>query len=152
MKCYVIKDGEYFDSEKTPRQEVSKEMQIKIEDICVYRQVRNLYQKGNENYGDVSYQKEYKSLKPENFVLKNGKIVGYYADHFDVTNYVLFTGLEERVKISSYDFTNYGSGTGNVDRGFIEIVKCPDYDSNPLYDLPRFHSQEEYDDYIKWKD
>ena len=94
---------------------------------------------------------EYDWLRPEAFVVSAGKIVGYSADHFDVNVLVKFTG-KESMRLGDYDFSDYKHGTFRVDRGHVKIVPHPDTDTNPYADEPRFHSQEEYDDYIKWRD
>ena len=153
MKCYVLKDGEYF-NESAEKQEISSELEQKIYQIIVKRRARNLAQTGNNKYGDdgIYSRTEYDYLDAENFVIKDGKIFAYYAVHFDEAEYVLFDENRDKIKVCSFDYSDYSNGTGNVNRGFIDIVKYPDTDTNPYYDQPRFHSQEEYDDYIKWRD
>ena len=57
-------------------------------------------------------------------------------------------GYEEYERSDNTDYRN----SGRVNRGHVAIVPKPDTDLNPYHDEPRFHSQEEYDDYIKWRD
>jgi len=153
MKCYILKDGEKFNSTITPKETISEELEKEIDEFCIKWQVRNLSEKGNSQYDDgIDYRKLYESLNPENFVIYNGKILGYLANHFDTSAYVSFSDKKDKYKINSYDFSDYNGVTYKVDRGFIDIVPNPDKDNNPYYDQPRFHSQAEYDDYIKWRD
>lgn len=154
MKCYVLKSGMALSIGECKIEEVSIEIEKGINEICEKRQVRNLKQTGNSNYDDdgIYSTQVYEPLDPERFVIEDGKVVGYYADHFDVVCLVKFTGEEEKVRLGDYDNSDYRGGSGRVDRGHVAIVKRPDGDTNPYYDEPRFHSQEEYDDYIKWRD
>ena len=84
-------------------------------------------------------------------IVLEGHVVGYYADHFGCMRYVPFPITEGKYRLEDYDYTDY-SNSGFVNRGHVHIVPKPDTDLNPYHDEPRFHSQEEYDDYIKWRD
>jgi len=151
MLCYVLEKDHAFNIKKTKKQEISSQLEKEIEELCIKWQVRALHQSGYEYTEEgIVTNKLYESLNPECFVVSGEKIVGYYANHFDTSGFVRFTG-EAKTRIGDYDFTDYSNG-GKANRGFVEIVPNPDIDSNPYSDLPRFHSQEEYDDYIKWKD
>ncbi len=153
MKYYSLQAGKLFNLGECTVEEAKKETRKLIDDTCSRWQVRNLAQTGNSNYDDdgIDSEKIYEPLDPDEFVITDGKIVGYNANHFDVCRLVKFDGTEE-VRLGDYDFSDYSGGSGRVDRGHVKIVHRPDLDSNPYYDEPRFHSQEEYDDYIKWRD
>lgn len=115
--------------------------------------MRDLHQVGvNRPYDDaIKSEKLYEDFKPESFVVLNGGIVGYHYQSEKDDVYVVFNG-SRKVHISSYDFSDYKGDTDKVDRGHLEIVEKPDCDSNPYSDNTTFHSQAEYDDYIKWRD
>ena len=149
MKCYVLTLGEYFRA-NGKKAEISATLEAEIHTLCQSWQARDLHQEG-PNSDDYESEKRYEALVEENFVVLDGKVVGYYADHFDCTAYVLFPITGEKRSLGDYDFSEY-SNSGRVNRGHVAIVPRPDTDTNPYYDEPRFHSQEEYDDYIKWRD
>lgn len=157
MKCYILEENKGFNRTTTPKESISAELENEINVLCSKWQVRDLRQSsggslygGDDNFTSHTF---YEPLDPESFVISNGKIIGYFATHFDVDahGYVLFTG-KEKVRLGSYDNSDYRNGTGKIDRGHVDIVPRPDLDTNPYYDEPGFHSQEEYDDYIKWRD
>ena len=152
MKAYILEQGKPFKIEECKINEISDDMQKEIEQVCENWQVRNLSQKsGGSLYADdVTSDTDYEPLNPEAFVITDGKIVGYYTDHFNVCGLVRFTG-SAKISVGDYDLSDY-NGSGKIDRGHVAIVTRPDTDSNPYSDVPRFHSQEEYEDYIKWKD
>ena len=116
--------------------------------------MKNLSQTGSSRYDDdgIYFKTIYEHLIEENFVVCNGVVIGYYADHFHVLCYVENIGVDEKIRLGDYDFSDYRNWSCLVDRGHVSIVTCPDTDINPYADEPRFHSQEEYDDYIKWRD
>lgn len=153
MKCYVLEEGKLFNLGNCKVEEISAELAKQIDEICIKWKVRNLKQEGSSRYDDdgIISTVEYDWLRPEAFVVSGGEIVGYSADHFDVNVLVKFTG-KESMRLGDYDFSDYKHGTFRVDRGHVKIVPHPDTDTNPYADEPRFHSQEEYDDYIKWRD
>ena len=157
MICYILDEGKHFNSANTKKGEVSERLEKEIEELCVNWRARNLKQHSGYSmyaYDDDNYESQtlYEALNPENFVVSGESVVGYFANHFDVCTYVSFTGKEAKVKLGDYDFSDYRNGTGKVNRGHVALVPYPDTDTNPYYDEPRFHSQEEYDDYIKWRD
>ena len=156
MKCYVLKEGQKLIMDNLKKEEVSPEIEKIINDICSRWQVRNLSQKNKRSLyaytDDYESEKIYEPIDPENLVISNGKVVGYYSNHFDAQRLVGFTGDETKVRLGDYDYSDYSNGTGKVDRGHVDMVHRPDDDTNPYADQPRFHSQEEYDDYIKWRD
>lgn len=153
MKCYILDNDKSLVMENLKQEEVNKETEELINNLCSKWQVRDLNQSsGGSLYADeVSSYKNYEPLKQENLVIQNGVIVGYYAVHFNITYLVKFSGNEEKVDLGDYDLSDY-SGSGKINRGHVTMVHKPDNDTNPYADQPRFHSQEEYDDYIKWKD
>ena len=153
MKCYKLEEGHAFNFDTCKVAEVSNEISKQIDEICTKWKVRNLKQEGSSRYDDdgIYSSTEYEWLKPEAFVIFCGELYGYAADHFNVKVFVKFTGKEE-IRLGDYDFSDYRNGTCRVDRGHVKIVHHPDGDTNPYADEPRFHSQEEYDDYIKWRD
>ena len=153
MKCFVLNEENLYTLNLDTREEISAELEAKIEELCKVWQARDLHQEGNSNYDDdgISSYKKYEALLPENFAVSDGEVVGYYADHFGEVCYVKFNGTE-KVKVGDYDHSDYSGGSGRVNRGHVSIVPRPDTDTNPYHDEPRFHSQEEYDDYIKWRD
>ena len=155
MKCYFLANDEMFDSSKTLKLDVTPELEEEIMGIIRNWRVRNLKQyNGNSLYAydDPESETLYEALYEDGFVIKNGKIFAYYGRHFDETCYVLFDSSKSKIRFCSYDYSDYSNGTGRIDRGFVDIVRYPDTDNNPYADQPRFHSQEEYDDYIKWRD
>ena len=154
MKCYVLKSDEKFNVDTTLKEEVSNEVEIKIKNICSKYQARNLSQTGSSRYDDDGIYSTtiYEPLVEENFVVCDKVVIGYYADHFYVLWYVENIGVDEKIRLGDYDFSDYRNWSCLVDRGHVSIVTCPDTDINPYADEPRFHSQEEYDDYIKWRD
>ena len=154
MKCYILEENQFFNIKKKKREENNCEMEKVINELCEKWQVRNLSQTGSSLYDDdgIESKKLYECLEPENFVILNNEVIGYYSDHFGEVGYLPFIIKDNKIRIGSYDYSDYRNGTGKVDRGFIDIVPRPDLDTNPYYDQPRFHSQEEYDDYIKWRD
>ena len=149
MKCYVLTLGEIFRADGK-KAEISARVEEKIRELCLKWQARDLHQEG-PNSDDYTSNTRYEALVKENFVVQDGKIIGYYADHFDCAGYVLLPIAGGKYRLGDYDFTNY-SNSGRVNRGHVDIVPRPDTDTNPYHDEPRFHSQEEYDDYIKWRD
>jgi len=154
MKCFVLEEGQTLATHEPVKKTVSKEIEKQIADLCSKWQVRNLEQTGNSNYDDdgIDSSTKYEPLDPESFLVANGKILGYFANHFGVSLYVRFEPVDNKIRLGDYDFSDYKHGTGRVDRGHVAIVPRPDRDTNPYHDEPRFHSQEEYDDYIKWRD
>ena len=149
MRCYVLEQGQHF-AANLPKTEISAELERELLALCLVGQARDLHQEG-PNTDDYEGKTLYDSLDAENFVVSQGRVVGYYADHFDCTAYVPFPITAGKYRVGDYDFTNY-SNSGRVNRGHVDIVSKPDTDLNPYHDKPRFHSQEEYDDYIKWRD
>ena len=149
MKCYVLEQGQTF-SANTAKAEVSEKLEQEILAYCSSWQARDLHQEG-PNSDDYEGHTLYDSLDAENFVVSTGRVVGYYAVHFHCIGYVPFPITGGRYRLGDYDHTNY-SNLGRVNRGHVSIVPKPDTDTNPYHDEPRFHSQEEYDDYIKWRD
>lgn len=149
MKCYVLEQGQKFDADME-KKEISAELEREILSLCLVWQARDLHQEG-PNPDDYEGEKRYDLLDAENFVVSTGRVVGYYAVHFDCAAYVPFPITGEKYRLSDYDYTDYRN-CGRVNRGHVNIVPRPDTDTNPYYDEPRFHSQEEYDDYIKWRD
>ena len=149
MKCYVLDQGQKFSSDMA-RSEISEQQEQQILALCAVWQARDLHQEG-PNSDDYEGCTLYESLDAENFVISNGGVVGYYAVHFDLTGYVPFPITGGKYNIGDYDYTDYRN-IGRVNRGHVAIVPKPDTDLNPYHDEPRFHSQEEYDDYIKWRD
>ena len=150
MKCYVLKNDERFCSETTRKEEMTPEIEKEILSLCLSWQARDLHQEG-PNPDDYEGKTLYDTLDAENFVVSKGKVVGYYAVHFDCSRYVPFPIAGGKYSISDYDYTDYRN-SGRVNRGHVSIVPRPDTDTNPYHDEVRFHSQEEYDDYIKWRD
>ena len=150
MKCYVLKKGQCFREGTTKKAEISAALEEEIFAYCRSWQARDLHQEG-PNPDDYEGSKIYDTLDAENFVVLDGRVVGYYAVHFDCAGYVLFPIAGGKYRLGDYDYTDY-SNSGRVNRGHVDIVPRPDTDTNPYYDEPRFHSQEEYDDYIKWRD
>ena len=151
MECYVLKEKEQFALGVTEKEAVSSEMEKEIALLCQAWQVRNLKQEG-PNGDDFESYTVYEPLDASSFVISDGRVVGYFADHFGESGYVSFPPTGDKISLGSYDNSNYSSGLGRIDRGFLAIVPRPDLDTNPYYDEPAFHSQEEYDDYIKWRD
>ena len=149
MKCYLLKEGERFAADML-KVEIPSELEREILALCSQWQARDLHQEG-PNSDDYESRTLYESLDAENFVVSMGKVVGYYAVHFDCVAYVPFPITGGKYRLGDYDFTSY-SNSGRINRGHVNIVPKPDADTNPYYDEPRFHSQEEYDDYIKWRD
>ena len=154
MKCYVLEEGKSLSLTNLNKEEINLNIEKIINEVSERWQVRNLYQRsGGSLYADVvTSDTEYERLRSENLVVMNNKVVGYYADHFNVKVLVSFNGNEDKVSLGDYDLTNYSDGGNNVDRGHVDMVHRPDNDTNPYADKCRFHSQEEYEDYIKWKD
>ena len=154
MKCYVLDKNENLNICNLNIEEVNESVKILIEEVCSRWQVRNLSQKnGGSLYADeISSDIDYQPLVKENIVVSDDKIVGYYGVHFNVKALVSFYGNEEKVFLGDYDLSDYSGGTGKIERGHVELVHRPDTDTNPYSGVSRFHSQEEYDDYIKWKD
>ena len=149
MKCYVLAKEQKFSTD-IEKIEVSAETERKILDLTLAWQARDLHQEG-PNSDDYHGSTSYDLLDAENFVVSMGEVVGYYAIHFDCSAYVPFPIKGNKYRIGDYDFTDYRN-SGRVNRGHVDIVTKPDTDLNPYHDVPRFHSQEEYDDYIKWRD
>ena len=150
MKCYVLEKGQGFHADTTPKAEVSAAVEEEIFAYCRSWQAKDLHQEG-PNSDDYEGSTSYDTLDAENFVISEGHVVGYYAVHFDCVKYVPFPITGAKYRLGDYDYTDY-SNSGRVNRGHVNIVPKPDTDTNPYYDEPRFHSQEEYDDYIKWRD
>ena len=153
MKYYELKAGNRFNLSKCEVKEAEGDIIAVIDKACASWQVRNLAQKGNSQYDDdgIESSKEYEPMNPDRFVITDGRIVGYQAVHFNICKLVKFDGTQ-KVRLSDYDYSDYSGTTYRVDRGHVAIVPRPDTDTNPYHDEPRFHSQEEYDDYIKWRD
>ena len=149
MKCYVLEPGQSFYVD-APKAEVSARLEQKILELCQSWQARDLHQEG-PNPDDYHGETLYEALNPENFVVSMGIVAGYYAVHFHCARYVSFSLVTTKYHVGDYDFTDY-SNSDRVNRGFVAIVPKPDRDTNPYHDEPRFHSQEEYDDHIKWRD
>lgn len=149
MKCYVLSQGEVFRA-GAEKKEIAAAVEAEIRELCMHWQARDLHQEG-PNSDDYESETRYEALCEEEFVVRDGKILGYYACHFDCSDYVPFPIAGGKYSLGDYDFTNY-SNSGRVNRGHVAIVPRPDTDTNPYHDEPRFHSQEEYDDYIKWRD
>jgi len=149
MKCYVLKKGQKFASDMA-KTEISSELEREILKLCSAWQARDLHQEG-PHPDDYESETLYDALDAENFVVSMGRVVGYYALHFDCVAYVPFPITAGKYHVEDYDYTNY-SNSGRVNRGHVDIVPKPDTDLNPYHDEARFHSQEEYDDYIKWRD
>ena len=149
MKCYVLEEGQSF-NKNLAKAEIPAALEGEILRLCLLWQARDLHQEG-PNSDDYDGQTRYEALDAESFVVLSGQVVGYYADHFDCTAYVPFPITEGKYSLGDYDFTDYRN-SGRVNRGHVAIVPRPDTDLNPYHDEPRFHSQEEYDDYIKWRD
>ena len=150
MKCYVLEKGQVFHADTTPKAEIPAALEQEILTLCSVWQARDLHQEG-PNPDDYEGDTLYDPLDAENFVVSDGCVVGYYAVHFDCAKYVPFPITAGKYQLGDYDFTNY-SNSGRVNRGHVSIVPKPDTDLNPYHDEARFHSQEEYDDYIKWRD
>ena len=151
MKCYILEKNEIFKSNETPKKEVSKEIETKIYEIYNSYQARDLHQENSGIYGDVESFTNYEALNQENFVVIDDVVVAYYFDHFHQQQYIVLQN-QDKVEVGDYDYSDYKGGSGKVNRGHVALVRKPDIDTNPYHDVPRFHSQEEYDDYIKWKD
>jgi hypothetical protein len=149
MKCYVLEQERNFTA-AMEKVEVSSDTEQEILALCSSWQARDLHQEGH-NTDDYEGRTLYDTLDAENFVVSNGRVVGYYAVHFDHTVYVPFPITAGKYHIGDYDYTDYRNN-GRVNRGHVDIVPKPDTDLNPYHDVARFHSQEEYDDYIKWRD
>ena len=149
MKCYVLEWGQKFTANMA-KTEISLESEREILSLCLVWQARDLHQEG-PHPDDYEGETLYDSLDAESFVVSAGRVVGYYADHFNCTAYVPFPITGGKFSLGDYDNTDY-SNSGRVNRGHVAIVPKPDTDLNPYHDEPRFHSQEEYDDYIKWRD
>ena len=150
MKCYVLKKGQVFNKDTTQKAEVSPAVEEKILSYYKSWQARDLHQEG-PNSDDYESESLYEALDCENFVVSAGRVVGYYAVHFDCAAYVPFPITGGKYSLGDYDYTDYRN-SGRVNRGHVNIVPKPDTDTNPYHDEARFHSQEEYDDYIKWRD
>lgn len=149
MKCYVLEQEQTFAADMA-KAEISAELEQQILALCSVWQARDLHQEG-PNPDDYEGRTLYDPLDAENFVVSMERVVGYYAVHFDCALYVPFPIVNGKYSLGDYDYTNY-SNSGRVNRGHVSIVPKPDTDLNPYHDEPRFHSQEEYDDYIKWRD
>ena len=149
MKCYVLEEGQGF-NRALAKAEIPAALEEEILSLCLVWQARDLHQEG-PNPDDYDGQTRYEALDAESFVISMGRVVGYYADHFDCAAYVPFPITEGKYSLGDYDFTDYRNSS-RVNRGHVAIVPRPDTDLNPYHDEPRFHSQEEYDDYIKWRD
>ncbi len=149
MKCYVLDQEQNFFADM-PKSDISEELEREILSLCLVWQARDLHQEGSSP-DDYEGETLYDALNAESFAVCDGRVVGYYADHFDCAAYVPFPIKGKKHSIGDYDFTDY-SNSGRVNRGHVAIVPKPDTDLNPYHDEPRFHSQEEYDDYIKWRD
>ena len=149
MKCYVLEQGQTFSADMA-KTEIPAEQERKILALCSVWQARDLHQEGS-NPDDYDGKTLYDSLDAENFVVSMGRVVGYYAVHFDHACYVPFPITNGKYSLGDYDYTDYRN-SGRVNRGHVSIVPKPDTDLNPYHDESRFHSQEEYDDYIKWRD
>ena len=149
MKCYVLKQGQTFSADMA-KAKVSSKLEQEILKYCSSWQARDLHQEG-PNSDDYDGSTRYDALDAENFVVSEGVVVGYYAVHFGYDVYVPCPIAEGKYRLGDYDYTDY-SNSGRVNRGHVSIVTKPDTDLNPYHDEARFHSQEEYDDYIKWRD
>lgn len=153
MQGYFLESGSPLAISALKKVELPVNLAVKVEEICYAWQARDLRQEGNSNYGDdgITSSKVYEELDCDEFVFRDEEVVGYYADHFGEKWLTGFTG-KEKLKLGDYDDSDYHSGSGRVKRGHVSIVPKPDLDTNPYHDEPRFHSQAEYDDYIKWMD
>ena len=153
MKCFVLNDKNLYSFNPECRESVSSALEERIHELAAGWQARDLHQEGSSTYGDdgIYSSTRYEKLIPENFAVADGEVVGYYSRHFGEECYVKFNGTE-KVRVTDYDNSDYHGITNRVDRGHITIVPCPDTDTNPYADESRFHSQAEYDDYIKWRD
>ena len=149
MKCYVLAQGQAF-SREMEKAEISAELEQEILGLCSSWQARDLHQEGH-NSDDYESETLYEALDAESFVVSMGRVVGYYADHFHSTMYVPFPIEGGKFCLGDYDYSDYRN-CGRINRGHVSIVTKPDTDHNPYHDESRFHSQEEYDDYIKWRD
>ena len=149
MKCYVLEQGQSFagDMEKS---EISAELEQEILALCLVWQARDLHQEGR-NPDDYESEKLYEALDAENFFVSMGRVVVYFANHFRSAMYVPFPIEDGKFSLGDYDYSDYRNN-GPIDRGHVAIVPKPDTDTNPYHDEARFHSQEEYEDYIKWRD
>ena len=150
MKCYVLEKGQTFRADTTPKAEIPVALEQEILKLCSAWQARDLHQEG-PNSDDYEGHTVYESLDAERFVVSDGYVLGYYAVHFGCNKYVPFPITAGKYRLGDYDYTDYRN-SGRVNRGHVNIVPKPDTDLNPYHDEPRFHSQEEYDDYIKWRD
>ena len=151
MKSYFLEKGELFKSNETPKKEVSKEVESKIYEFYNSYQARDLHQENCGLYGEVESFTHYENLDQENFIVIDGVVAAYYFDHFHQQQYIVLQN-QDKVEVGDYDYSDYRGGSGKVNRGHVALVRKPDIDTNPYADVSQFHSQEEYDDYIKWKD
>ena len=121
MKCYVLKEGQKLNMDNLKKEEVSPEIEKVINDVCSRWQVRNLSQKNKRSLyaytDDYESEKIYEPIEPENLVVTNGKVVGYYSNHFEEVRLVSFTGNEQKVRLGDYDYSDYSHGTGKIDSG-----------------------------------
>ncbi len=151
MKCFSLNKNESFNENSTKTIEVDALLENKINTICSNWQIRVLEEDGLYDFQeDVSCSKTYQSLNPQQFVVCDQSVVGYYYSSPDLNKLVDFNG-SITTQVAIYDNSEYASG-GTISRGHIDIVPNPDTDTNPHHNKPTFHSQAEYDDYIKWKD
>ena len=81
MKCYILEENQFFNVQKTKREEISCEMEKVINELCEKWQVRNLSQTGSSLYDDdgIESKKLYECLEPENFVILNTHLEGPFS-------------------------------------------------------------------------
>ena len=80
MKCYVLSLDEIF-HDGAKKAEVSAALEAEIRELCSHWQARDLHQEG-PNSDDYESKKRYEPLTEENFVIKDGKVIGYYANPY----------------------------------------------------------------------
>ena len=136
MKCYVLKKGETFSAANTPKEEISPAAEEEVLALLRTWQARDLHQEG-PNSDDYEGRTLYEPLDGENFAVSEGRVVGYYAVHFDCEKYVPFPITGGKYQLGDYDNTDYRN-SGRVDRGHVAIVPKPDTDLNPYHDEPGF--------------
>ena len=102
MKCYVLEQGQSFAADMA-KTEISAELEREILKLCLVWQARDLHQEG-PNSDDYEGRTLYDPLDAENFVVSMGRVVGYYAVHFDLTAYVPFPITAGKYQIGDYDY------------------------------------------------
>ena len=96
MKCYVRETKNGAEGVAL-RQEIDSNLEAEIREICSKWQVRNLSQTGYSD--DYDSKKIYEPLNEENFVVSDGKVVGYSADHFDCCMFVPFPIKDNKFRL-----------------------------------------------------